>query len=212
MISSSKKKKYPFPLLYAGSISFYALWAEELGKFDIHENYTKQTIRSRTRLYGANSVIALSIPIQSGAHNSPISKVKISNIDPWQRTHWRTLVSSYKSSPFFEFYAYLFEPHFTNQFDSLLDFNLAIHQTILQCLQLEIEPHFTNTFHPVLENDLRIIYSSKKPHLKANLFPEYQQVFSYQKNFEPDLSVLDALFNLGPETLTYLRSIYALVK
>jgi len=207
MSVSSNTQKTPFPLLYAGPISYYAKYIKNATEFDIHENFTKQTFRSRTRVYGANGVISLSIPVQGGAQNSPINKVRISNIDAWQRIHWRTLVSAYKSSPFFEYYAYLFEPNFLKKYELLLDFNLEMHQTILKCLQFEIEPHLTTEFIPIQKNDLRILYSSKKAHPLSLQFPKYQQVFSYSNPFEPDLSILDALFNLGPETLSYLQNL-----
>ena len=195
------------PILYAGPISFYAKWLKNPDKLDVHENFIKQTFRSRARIYGANGVISLYIPVQKGAQNLPMREVQISNTEAWQRVQWRTLVSAYKSSPFFEYYTHLFEPHFLNKFEKLIDFNLAIHKTVLECLQLEIETKFTSQFHPIQQNDLRIIYSSKKSHPNAHSFPVYQQVFSYHGPFEPDLSILDALFNLGPETLNYLDSL-----
>ena len=202
--SNTNTPKIPFPVLYAAPISYYANWLKKQPEFDMHESFTKQTFRSRARIYGANGVIALSIPVQAGAQNLPVNEVLISNIEPWQRTHWRTLVSAYKSSPFFEFYTHLFKPHFNQEFEKLIDFNLAIHTTIQQCLQIEMDSKFTSQFRPIQKNDIRLIYSSKKAHPNAPNFPVYQQVFSYNASFEPDLSILDALFNLGPETLSYL--------
>lgn len=207
MNSISKSKKSPFPVLYAGPISYYVQLIKLQPEFDLHENFTKQTFRNRARIYGANGVITLSIPVQGGAQNLPVSEVQISNIEAWQRTQWRTLVSAYKSSPFFEFYIHLFEPHFSTPFNKLIDFNLAIHSTVLECLQIEMKPQFTTQFHPVQKNDPRIAYSSKKAHPVSVEFPVYQQVFSYNTPFETDLSILDALFNLGPETLNYLENL-----
>ncbi len=199
------------PILYAGPVSYYAQLIHLKSDFDIHENFTKQNFRSRTRIFGTNGVISLNIPVQKGAQDLPMSEVKISNFEAWQRTHWRTFVSAYKSSPFFEFYAYLFEPYFNRNYEKLIDFNLDIHRTILNCLQINANIQFTSKFNPIQKNDLRFDYSSKKSHPLSSSFPKYQQVFSYSQGFEPDLSVLDLLFNLGPETELYLNQTWKIL-
>jgi hypothetical protein len=99
---------------------------------------------------------------------------------------------------------HLIQPLYESQFTSLWDFNLAFHKAILRCLDNEITPKFTNEFDPITADDYRAIYSSKKPHPTSELFAEYQQVFSYDGKFEPDLSILDGIFNLGPELEDYL--------
>ncbi len=196
-----------FPLLYAAPISYYAQWINSTGPLDKFENFQKQSFRNRCRVYGANGVISLSIPVKTTSKKINITEVEISNIEPWQRTHWRTFVSAYKSSPFFEFYAHLWEPLFQQPYTLLWDFNWEVHKVILACLQLEIEESFTQKFEDISMQDMRAIYSSKKAHPNAHLFPTYQQVFSYTEPFEADLSILDALFNLGPETENYLQKL-----
>jgi hypothetical protein len=196
-----------FPLLYAAPISYYAQWIKITGPIDKFENFQKQSFRNRCRIYGANGVISLSIPVKTTTKKINITEVEISNIEPWQRTHWRTLVSAYKSSPFFEYYAHLWEPLFEEQFNLLWDFNWSVHQIVLACLQLDIPDTFTHKFERIEPHDLRSVYSSKKAHPKAHSFPIYQQVFSYTAPFQTDLSILDAIFNLGPETGNYLQEL-----
>lgn len=193
-----------FPLLYAAPISYYSLWLKGKGIIDQHENFQKQSFRNRCRIYGANGIIPLSIPVKSNGQKTSIKEVEISNIETWQRIHWKTFISAYKSSPFFEFYAHLIEPIYQRKYDSLWEFNMDLHQIILKCLLLPIEPKLSTEFLPIKKNDLRSIFSSKKPHPLSGHFPKYQQVFSYEQSFQPDLSILDALFNLGPETEDYL--------
>jgi hypothetical protein len=196
-----------FPLLYAAPISYYAQYIQNPGCIEKTENFTKQSFRTRCRVYGANGVINLSIPVLSNHTKTVITDVAISNIDAWQRNHWKTLESAYKSSPFFEFYVHLIQPLFLTPYHNLWAFNMAFHTTILHCLDLDISPSFTHEFSPIQPNDLRLVYSSKKAHPISDDFPIYQQVFSYQGEFETDLSVLDGLFNLGPELENYLRKL-----
>lgn len=193
-----------FPLLYAGPISYYSYWVKFDRFIDAHENFQKQTFRNRAKIYGANGPITLTVPVKSGSQKIKITDVEISNIESWQRDHWKTLVSAYQASPFFEYYAFLLEPIFQKRYDSLWKFNMDIHHVILRCLQLPVQEQFTPSFHPIDRNDLRAIYTSKKPHPQSATFPKYQQVFSYDKPFISDLSIFDALFNLGPETEDYL--------
>ena len=193
-----------FPLLYAGPLSYYAQYIPNPGFLDKHEPFAKQSYRNRMRVYGANGVIVLSIPITGESSKNTMGNVQISNIEPWQRNHWKTLESAYKSSPFFEFYNYLIAPLYQETYYSLWEFNQDFHQVILECLAISIPQKLTSEFTPITALDIRAIYSSKKPHPLSHSFPKYQQVFSYQKQFEPDLSILDLLFNLGPETESYL--------
>jgi hypothetical protein len=193
-----------FPLLYAGPISYYSLWLKTEGYLDQHENFQKQSFRNRCKIYGANGLISLSIPVKSNSQKTNIKNVEISNIEAWQRNHWRTLISAYKAAPFFEFYIHLWEPLYLKKYESLWEFNIDVHHTILKCLQIPIRNKFTTEFIPIKNDDPRRIFSSKKTHPLSSSFPIYQQVFSYDSSFLPDLSILDVLFNLGPETEDYL--------
>ncbi len=193
-----------FPLLYAAPLSYYAQFIKNQSVLDPNERYTKQNFRSRSLVFGANGVITLSIPIEGGSVKKPMIDAQISNIEPWQRNHWKTLESAYKSSPFFEFYSYLIHPIYDTKHLSLWEFNLAFHKIILKCLEVSEEISISSEYTPITATDQRALYSSKKPHSSSLSFPEYQQVFSYERDFEPDLSILDGLFNLGPELESYL--------
>lgn len=193
-----------FPLLYAAPISYYAQLINYQGEIDPFDPYTKQNFRSRARIFGANGIITLSIPIAGESLKKPMKDAQISNIEAWQRNHWKSLESAYKSSPFFEFYSYLIQPLYETKYASLWEFNLAFHHIILTCLDIPEEIRVTSEYIPITPTDQRAMYSSKKPHNSSPSFPEYQQVFSYNNKFEPDLSILDGLFNLGPELESYL--------
>lgn len=195
------------PVLCAGPIAYYSYVLQHNVQFDIHEKFIKQTYRNRYRVFGANGIITLTVPVDKSASKLPLSQVKIANIEPWQSTHWKSLVSAYKSSPFFEYYDYIFEPLFTQKQDSLLDFLTQFHMAICTCLQIDIPIAKEAPSVDFIAEDLRHFYQAKNPVFNSADFPEYQQVFSYQAPFQANLSILDLLFNLGPGSLEYLKSI-----
>jgi hypothetical protein len=197
----------PFPIFYGGPISYYAELIQNEAIWDVHEHFAKQTFRTRMNVLGPQGMLSLNIPVQKGSQDLPMGEVKIANHEPWQRTHWRTLVSSYNSSPFFEFYESLFAPVYATKYDKLVHFLWEIHQQIMLCLQISKSIKCTSEWIPTFENDIRLHYQSKERMAISNRFPAYQQVFSYDRPFEPDLSILDAIFNLGPEAETYLLHI-----
>lgn len=197
------------PILFAGPISYYALWLEKVVILDVHETFTKQTYRNRARIYGANGILNISVPVKKGANSLPMGEVQISYVDDWQRIAWKTLESAYKNSPFFEYYSYLFEPLFNTKHALLIDFNVAFHKVVAECLQLNFDYSFSDDFTPYLKNDPRAIYSQKNKSNPNLQYPDYQQVFSYEGPFEPDLSILDGIFNLGPELAGYLSQVIA---
>lgn len=197
-----------FPVLYAAPVSYYAFYIHSNAQLVKSEPFIKQTLRNRTRVYGANGIISLTIPLQGATSKAPMNELNISSINPWQAIHWKTLVSAYKSSPFFEFYAPLFEPLYQKEYTRLVDFNLDIHGVILQCLESAIPVSTVSESIPFIANDLRHIYQRKKDFFPAYNFPQYQQVFSYSGDFFADISIYDLLFNLGPESTEYLIKVY----
>ncbi len=126
---------------------------------------------------------------------------------PWQRLHWRTLETSYRTSPFFEFYEDDLKPLFERKESSLFEFNLKTIKAIGDCLGVEIPLETTKSFSPTTKDyeDARFLVEAKK-RLEAPM-PAYIQVFEERHGFVPNLSVLDLLFNEGTNALTYLKTI-----
>lgn len=175
------------------------------------ENFTKQTYRNRYEILGANGVISLVAPVVKGrGRKIKIRDLKISYDTDWQRNHWRTIFSAYNSSPFFEFYKDDIQPFFEKPRKFLFDFNLEILQTL--CYLLELEPNLvlTEDFEQVPEGTLnfREAISPKKNRTEtdAQFYPQpYTQVFHEKFGFAPNLSILDLLFNEGPNSLNVLK-------
>ncbi|WP_321826947.1 WbqC family protein [Maribacter dokdonensis] len=176
--------------------------------WEVHDNYQKQTFRNRTYISNDRGKHILSIPIIHVGKEQGRQKYKdvlIDNSYPWQRQHWRTLQTAYRTSPFFEFYEDEIKPLYDQPYDKLLDYNLKTIETIFECLQMEMPKASTKEFEVSLNEheDFRFLINAK---LKHNLTIEpYTQVFGDRHGFIPNLSILDLLFNMGPNSIEYLR-------
>jgi hypothetical protein len=164
-----------------------------------HENFVKQTYRNRCDIVTANGKLSLSIPLIKQADKELISDKKISYAEDWQKQHWRTIVSAYKNSPYFEFFEDEFKPFYENQFEFLLDYNTQLLQTILHILRVKKQIKFTQTFelNPSQVFDFRSLSDIQK---NDTVIKPYYQVFADKLGFTPNVSCLDALFNVGLET------------
>jgi WbqC-like protein family len=175
--------------------------------FEVEDNFLKQTYRNRTIIYGANGKLSLNIPvIHTQKNRQKYKDVKIFNEEKWQDHHWKSLLSAYRTSPFFEYYEDELQPLFSLKTDYILDFNFKCFETICECLQLDLNTSKTTIYQQEIENteDYRYLVNAKKEFLKP--FENYNQVFQEKHGFINNLSILDLLFNEGPNTLNYLES------
>lgn len=197
-----------FTTAYFPSISYMARFlAEDEPFIEIWETYHKQTYRNRCRVMTANGVESLSVPVVKVNGNHTMTKdMVISPIEPWQHIHSRCLESAYKASPYFDHYYDYMRPIFEGHFERLIDLNDAAMKAVLKMLKVNKEIVHTTDYVREAENDLRETFSPKKQ-VDVGLFPTYYQVFSEKYPFAPDLSVLDLIFNEGPEANSYLKQI-----
>ncbi|TLP80577.1 WbqC family protein [Maribacter sp. ACAM166] len=176
--------------------------------WEVEDNYQKQTFRNRTYISTDRGKHIMSIPIVHAGKANGRKKYKdviIDNSYPWQRQHWRTLETAYRTSPFFEFYEDEIKTLYTQTFERLLDFNLKTIEIIFDCLQLEMPKTTSEIFEeiPANKKDFRSLASAKFKH-QLSIEP-YVQVFGDRHGFLNNLSILDLLFNVGPNAVNYLN-------
>lgn len=203
---------------YFGNIQYYSkLYSDEEVLIEEHENYTKQSFRNRCDILSGNGVISLSIPVkkENGRDKIPIREVEIEYVMEWQKQHWRSIVSAYGSSPFFEFYDYLFEPLFKKKEKYLIDHNNNCMDVVCGCIKKRVEIGRTTDFMETEDNETILDYRqsiSPKAALQKEdshfMDVEYYQVFAEKFPFQKNLSILDLLFCEGNNTLNLLNKSY----
>lgn len=180
---------------------------------ETHENYQKQTYRSRTHIYGANGLLALNVPVRhmgrGGVEHQLMSQTMIADEFRWQREHFRSLETAYRTSPYFEFYEDTLSPIFdTPTGGSLLDLNMETHRVVCRLLDVECSIQTTSEYEksPSETLDLRGAFLPKKQPLSH--FEPYTQVFEHKNGFLPNMSILDLIFCVGGrEALSYLQDL-----
>ncbi len=181
--------------------------AEEV-VFEVEDNYQKQTYRNRTFIAHSNGKLLLNIPIKhtKTGIRKKTKEVVVENDFPWQEQHWKSLQSAYRTSPFFEYYEDDLKPLFTESVGNLMEHNFKIFDLLCELIGIEVEVSTTNSFEKNPEiSDLRILVDAKR---KSAFQPEtYTQVHEANHPFLPNLSVLDLLFNEGPNALSYLERV-----
>lgn len=204
---------------YLPPISWFAqLRQGEPCLIDGYEHFHKQTIRNRCTIDSPGGPLQLTVPIDK-ANFQPGGKclmqdVRISYRQDWQHQHWNALASSYYNSPFFEYLQDDFRPFYQQRWEYLMDLNEALIQKCCELIGLPVTLQRTASF-------LRPEDSGKQPplpvhrHIKeqgeafpldaGQAFSPYYQVFAHKHGFLPDLSIIDLIFNLGPESLLYLN-------
>ncbi len=195
---------------YFGPVSQYvAIAGASHVVFENEDNYQKQTYRNRMYIYGANGRLLLNIPIKHTGNKSQHQKykeVRIENDFNWQKQHWKSLQTVYRTSPFFEFYEDEFHPLYHEKFNFLMDFNHRCTQLAFDCLQLETD--FSKTAEFILNPedliDARHLVEAKGQ--KKQSFEPYTQVFDTKFGYLNDICIIDLIFNEGPNALNYLQN------
>jgi hypothetical protein len=177
-----------------------------------HEHFVKQSYRNRCCIMSANGILPLTVPIlhNKKAHTT-IRDVKISYDFDWQKIHWKSIESGYRCSPFFEYYEDLLLPCFTKKHVFLFDLNQELLVLLFKMLKLNCTLAYTESFEKIVAGmDFRnALHPRQLVHAIAveNAKP-YSQVFGTRFGFIPNLSILDLIFNTGPEAADILQQSY----
>lgn len=197
---------------YWGSVQYYSKFLQ-YSKVTIEkwEHYEKQSYRNRCNILTANGVQVLSIPIKKNDTVKKYTKdIKIDYNNRWQAVHLRTIESAYRSSAYFIYYFEAIKSIYYQKLQYLFDFNNALHQFTCNEMGINIETEFTNQYTATLLNatDLRASIHPKSRANKPDMYfitETYYQVFAHKFGFTPNLSILDLLFNCGPEGIILLN-------
>ena len=195
-------------------------WYQKLYRYDHclieqYDSFQKQTYRNRCVIATANGTQALTVPIEHlplTSHPSSLVKdLRISDHNQWRRVHWNALQSAYSESPFFEYYADDLRPFFEKKYVFLIDFNEDIRQKVCELIDFKPSVEYTKKFTSDISLqtsvifDFRDVINAKHPKPDTDFeAKEYWQVFQHKHGFQPNLSILDLLFNMGPESVFYL--------
>lgn len=189
---------------YFPPVNYLSLFsAAEKVLIEREENYIKQTFRNRCSIYSANGPMNLTVPVLLGSfHKTPVKEIKIDYSKRWQQIHLGALVSSYKSSPFFEYYFSSVENVILRNHRFLLDLNLHSLEVVMEATGIRLPVDYTEEF--IIDSgepwDYRNrINPKKKDEEWLRGFKKYNQVFEERYGFIPGLSVIDLIFNTGPD-------------
>jgi hypothetical protein len=189
---------------YLPSIEYFShISKADEAHIEREENYLKQSYRNRCYILSAHGPQPLSIPVFAGSiHKTAIKDIRIDYSKRWQQVHLGAIIAAYNSSPYFMYYFESIERIISKNIDFLLDLNMELTVCLLSMLKLKTVPVYTGHFVPPgkSDNDLRYCISPKKE--SEFVSKPYLQVFG--ESFVPNLSIIDLIFNVGPDAGEYL--------
>ncbi len=187
------------------------------------ENYQKQSYRNRCRFYGAEGIQTLSFPIihKGGTHKQPIADIEVDYSTPWLQQHQKAIISAYRTSAYFEYYMDELFALMNEKPQKLLNLNMMLTEFFISKTGIAVDLRMTEDFSRdgnqkapdgriVICEDLREAIHPKRPDtiLKDyGLEKPYFQVFSPKHGFQSNLSIMDLLFNEGPDSILYLKTL-----
>ena len=197
---------------YLAPVQYYSKLLQggtDVAYIEAYDNYTKQTYRNRCIIADANGPLALTIPTEKTAEGKCLMRdIRISDHGNWRHQHWNALEAAYRHTPFFLYYEDDLHPFYEKKVEFLYDYNLQL--TELMCSLIGIDtPLVTTTQYvhrPDEMADFRTMISPKQAWSDDKEFcpKPYYQVFKERHGFIANLSIVDLLFNMGPESILVL--------
>ncbi|MBQ9294761.1 MAG: WbqC family protein [Bacteroidaceae bacterium] len=204
------------PCCYLAPVSHYSAYyrADEV-QLEVCDNFVKQTLRNRCWIDCPQGALALTVPVVKTEGKTLVRDVRISDHGNWRHQHWMALESSYRQSPFFEYYTDDFAPFYEKKWDFLADFNEELMTLVASLLDIKKPITRTTAFSPLpappwgeCSVDAKAALSTEiikaLPQRGSGEGASYYQVFASRHGFLPDLSIVDLLFNQGPEGVLWL--------
>lgn len=197
---------------YLAPVEYYSkLKAYDKIYIEQHDHYVKQTYRNRCNIAGPEGVLSLSVHIiRPDTPKCAMKDIRISDHGNWRHLHWNAIESAYNNTPFFEYYKDDLRPFYENKYTFLADFNEELRCKICELMDISPVVEHTASYHTDFlpdEADYREVIHPKKDYTEVDkdfLPKPYYQVFESRHGFLPNLSVIDLLFNMGPESVLVL--------
>ncbi|MDR0962832.1 MAG: WbqC family protein [Mediterranea sp.] len=176
-----------------------------------YDHYVKQSYRNRCIIAAPGGELSLTVPIVKPDSGDMLMRdIRISDHGNWRHLHWYALTSAYNHTPFFEYYKDDFAPFYEQKYTFLIDFNEALCRQV--CSLIDIQPlvERTASYHiaplPGADDFRERIHPKKAFRTEDSDFVPrpYYQLFEQRHGFLPNLSIVDLLFNMGPESVLYL--------
>ena len=208
-----------FTTAFCPPVEYFAAIAEEMTlspdkvvpsvvALEACEHFQKQTYRNRCLIYGSEGPQRIQVPIIHDGHGNgiPIREVRVDYSTPWLVRAERAIDAAYDSSAYFYYYRDDFFAILDRRPEKLWDLNLELLRYFLDKTGIRADIRLTEAYageshvdiHPKRSNTILRDLQLEKP---------YFQVFSPKHGFLPNLSILDLLFNEGPESLLYLKKL-----
>lgn len=206
---------------YFGPVQWYQkLYRAEHVLIEQWEHFEKQSYRNRCLIATTQGIQALTVPVERG-NAQTIKDIRISDHGNWRHLHWNALQSAYGESPFFDYYQDDIRPFFEERWTYLIEFNEAIRAKMCELLDIQPRVSYTQSWRGECGgrseitssaeyagdtlHDFRSSIHPKHPGADEAFEPRpYYQVYRQKHGFLPNLSILDLLFNMGPEAIFYL--------
>jgi hypothetical protein len=196
-----------FPLFYLPSIEYFSkiLKYKDTLLIENSENFRKQSYRNRATIHSPNGSLDLIIPVVKGSKNHTIVRdVKICYDFNWQRLHWKSLETSYRSSAYFEYYEDELIGFYERKWEFLFDYNEELWHLLNRFLKINIDYSYTDIYE-LTYSKLDDYRESIHPKNDSDIsLKSYFQVFQERNGFLPNLSIIDLVFNQGPQSIKYL--------
>ena len=172
------------PTTYLGSVEWYRRFLANPSavQIEVMESFPKQTYRNRCTITTPDGLLTLSVPVKRADSKQLTRDVEISYQQKWQHQHWIALVSAYKRTPYFDYYADFFRPFYEQETKFLVDLNEGLHETIIR----------------LMANDVAI--GNWQLVIGKNRTSDWQGL-DLEPCFGDGQSILDMLFEYGPETV-----------
>ena len=205
---NSPEKIVRIELQYLPCLEYFTcILSNDIIWIDTEERYIKQTFRNRCSVLTTNKIDSLTVPVKAYSQFAVTKDIKIDYSQDWIRRHWGCLRSAYGKSPYFEYYSDELHNVFSKRTEFLVDLNYELLTICLRLLSIKKEIRYNlsvplNADSSVID-DLSLINDKKN----KNIGKYYQPISYYQtfgNDFVSNLSIVDLLFNMGPEARSIL--------